>query len=80
MAPYRGLWPESAIAAFREEMAATLATHPAAMRLLREARPASLTVEPSGEVRITGVVQPTAPLAGNPAAGKGAAPPRTGTK
>jgi hypothetical protein len=52
VAPYRDLWPPEAIEAFREEMATTLATHPTASRLLREARPK--LADPSGEVHVTG--------------------------
>jgi hypothetical protein len=66
IAPYRKLWPDAAIEAFREQMAATLATHPAAIRLLREARP--IPVEPSGEVYLTGagpVFDTAAPTAGS---------------
>ncbi len=52
VAPYRKLWPAEAIEAFREEMAITLATHPTAARLLKEARPTAL--DPSGEVNVAG--------------------------
>lgn len=52
VAPYRDIWPAEAVAAFREEMALTLATHPAARRLLAEARPQQ--VEPSGEMPTAG--------------------------
>ena len=53
VAPYRKLWPPEAVEAFREEMARTLATHPTAARLLKEARPTA--VDPSGEVNVAGV-------------------------
>lgn len=52
VAPYRGIWPEEAIAAFQREVLATLTSHPTMIRLLSEARPA--TADPSGEVRVTG--------------------------
>lgn len=39
-APYRALWSAAAQQAFREQMALTFVTHPAARALLARARPA----------------------------------------
>lgn len=74
VAPYRHLWPPEAITAFREEMATTLALHPMASRLLREARPSELQ-ETSGEMSLAG--KPAEPLA--PAGHLPAAPGARGT-
>lgn len=52
LAPYRGIWPAHVVAAFREEMLATLQTHPAARRLAAEA---GVDVDgASGEVHLGG--------------------------
>jgi hypothetical protein len=68
VAPYLGLWPPAAVAAFRDEMAATLATHPAAIRLLSELHPGT---ETSGEVRVTGMVSEAEVAAANRARSTG---------
>ena len=49
-APYRRLWTEDQLRAFREQMAETLASHPKAARLLRLAHPG--IVDQSSEVAI----------------------------
>jgi hypothetical protein len=49
-APYRRLWTEDELQAFREQMAETLASHPEAARLLRLAHPG--LVDQSAEVPI----------------------------
>lgn len=52
LAPYRRLWPEHVLAAFRDELLVTLQMHPAARRLLTEAR---MGLEgSSGEVHLIG--------------------------
>jgi hypothetical protein len=50
VAPYRGIWSEEAILAFRQEALATLISHPTMLRLLREARPGPTFA--SGDVRV----------------------------
>jgi hypothetical protein len=60
IAPYRQLWPPEAITAFREEMASTLALHPMASRLLREAMPGEVK-DSSGEVGLAGKTPAEAP-------------------
>jgi hypothetical protein len=48
--PYRRLWTEREVAIFREQMAETLATNPAAIAALRDAHPE--IVDASGEARV----------------------------
>lgn len=48
--PYRRLWTEREVAVFREQMAETLATNPAAIAALRGAHPA--IVDESGEAPV----------------------------
>lgn len=72
--PYRKLWPAEAIEAFREEMAITLETHPAAQKLMRQARPA--VVERSEELPTGG----KAPADSNAGDGGTGHKNKTGTK
>ena len=48
--PYLRLWTEREVALFREQMAETLATNPAAVAALRDAHPA--IVDESGEAPV----------------------------
>jgi hypothetical protein len=57
-APYRRLWTEDQLRAFREQMAETLASHPKAARLLRLAHPGLL--DQSAEVPIEDEAAPPA--------------------
>jgi hypothetical protein len=50
VAPYRRVWTEEEVAIFREQMAETLATNPAAIAALRDAHPG--IVDESGEARV----------------------------
>ena len=57
-APYRRLWTEDQLRAFREQMAETLASHPKAARLLRLAHPG--LVDQSSEIPIEDEAGPPA--------------------
>lgn len=67
-APYRRLWTEDELQAFREQMAETLATHPEAARLLRLAHPG--IVDQSAEVST--IEDDAAPPAVEPTGARGA--------